>query len=97
MKIKYNNYGRLTVGSKTYALLRPIPFEPEHTFPGAVAFFVADSDNGFSNPHILKIVGPFFIDELSRPEVIDVTIGADNKEALSENIFELKTINLPIK
>lgn len=85
MNIPYMNYGRLTVGQKTYALLRPIPFEPEYTFPGAVPFFVADSDNGFSNPHVLQIVGPFYIDLLDKPEVIQVRMSRIGEEALTEN------------
>lgn len=75
-------YGRLAVGKDVYILLRPTPFEKEHTWKKegqtyyggyeGVPFLVAYVDERpfvFHTPHILIVNGDYHIDLY--PELVE--------------------------
>lgn len=65
MAEKMKIYGKLTVGSDIYALLRPVPFEQEYYNQIGQAYYVAFWDtekNNVYNPHVLIVSGNYHVD-----------------------------------
>lgn len=93
MKKMYKRYGTLRAQGQEYALLRPLPFEPEYTIPGTDAYFVAYAidiweDNEFfpySNPHVVYIKGDYLLD-MEPGDAEDIAVYAEEEAEPTYNI-----------